>query len=142
MANQGFAGLRVLTLESRRAQEMAKLITNSGGAPVVAPSMREVPLESNTEALQFASEGQQRTVALALKIAQAQLFAQEEGVLPLLLIDDIFGELDPVRRNALLVHLPADAQKLVTATSMDWHDQKFDGPVLELRDRGLVSRQA
>ena len=55
MANQGFAGLRVLTLESRRAQEMAKLITNSGGAPVVAPSMREVPLESNTEALQFAS---------------------------------------------------------------------------------------
>jgi uroporphyrinogen-III synthase len=55
MANQGFAGLRVLTLESRRAQEMAKLISNSGGQPVVAPSMREVPLESNVEALRFAS---------------------------------------------------------------------------------------
>ena len=55
MANQGFAGLRVLTLESRRAQEMAKLISNSGGVPVVAPSMREVPLESNVEALHFAS---------------------------------------------------------------------------------------
>jgi uroporphyrinogen-III synthase len=55
MANQGFAGLRVLTLESRRAQEMARLISNSGGQPVVAPSMREVPLQSNVEALHFAS---------------------------------------------------------------------------------------
>jgi uroporphyrinogen-III synthase len=49
-----FDGLRVLSLESRRATEIAKLITNYGGQPVVAPSMREVPLESNTEALAFA----------------------------------------------------------------------------------------
>jgi uroporphyrinogen-III synthase len=55
MSNEGFAGLRVLTLESRRAAEMAKLISNCGGLPVVAPSMREVPLESNTLALEFAS---------------------------------------------------------------------------------------
>jgi Uroporphyrinogen-III synthase HemD len=58
-ADQGFAGLRVLTLESRRAQEMAKLIANFGGEPVVAPSMREVPLESNASALEFASRLQQ-----------------------------------------------------------------------------------
>jgi uroporphyrinogen-III synthase len=51
---EGFAGLRVLSLESRRAPEMAKLIANYGGRPIVAPSMREVPLESNTEALAFA----------------------------------------------------------------------------------------
>jgi len=51
----GFAGLRVLSLESRRAPELAKLITTFGGEPVVAPSMREVPLESNTEALAFAA---------------------------------------------------------------------------------------
>jgi uroporphyrinogen-III synthase len=49
----GLHGLRVLTLESRRAKEMAKLIENHGGRAVVAPSMREVPLESNTEALAF-----------------------------------------------------------------------------------------
>jgi uroporphyrinogen-III synthase len=55
MSSEGFAGLRVLTLESRRAPEMAKLISNCGGRPVVAPSMREVPLESNTRALEFAS---------------------------------------------------------------------------------------
>lgn len=50
----GFAGLRVLALESRRGAELAKLISNYGGEPVVAPAMREVPLESNTEALSFA----------------------------------------------------------------------------------------
>lgn len=50
----GLAGLRVLALESRRAAEMAKLIGNYGGRAIVAPSMREVPLESNNEALAFA----------------------------------------------------------------------------------------
>jgi len=52
-AAQNFAGLRVLSLESRRATEMAKLIETYGGAPIVAPSMREVPLETNTEAQDF-----------------------------------------------------------------------------------------
>jgi uroporphyrinogen-III synthase len=51
---KNFAGLRVLSFESRRGPEMAKLIASFGGEAVVAPSMREVPLESNTEALAFA----------------------------------------------------------------------------------------
>ncbi|HKW65245.1 MAG TPA: uroporphyrinogen-III synthase [Candidatus Acidoferrum sp.] len=49
-----FSGLRVLALESRRGAELAKLISNYGGDPVVAPAMREIPLDSNTEALSFA----------------------------------------------------------------------------------------
>ena len=52
-SKKSFAGLRVLSLESRRGPEMAKLIANYGGEAVVAPSMREVPLESNTAALAF-----------------------------------------------------------------------------------------
>ncbi len=50
---KNFAGLRVLSLESRRGAEMAKLIASCGGEAVVAPSMREIPLESNTEAVAF-----------------------------------------------------------------------------------------
>ena len=53
-SRKGFAGLRVLSLESRRGPEMAKLIASHGGEATVAPSMREIPLESNTEALAFA----------------------------------------------------------------------------------------
>ena len=49
-----FDGLRVLALESRRAVEIGKLIRNQGGEPFVAPSMREVPLEHNTEVFAFA----------------------------------------------------------------------------------------
>lgn len=49
----GLTGLRVLALESRRAGEMAKLISAYGGKAIVAPSMREVPLESNAEAIAF-----------------------------------------------------------------------------------------
>src|ERR1700759_2667347 len=55
MATGGFDGMRVLALESRRAPEIAKLIRASGGEPTVAPAMREIPLESNQEALQFAA---------------------------------------------------------------------------------------
>ncbi len=83
-------------------------------------------------AAQFASEGQQRTIALALKLAQARIFAEEAGTAPLLLIDDIFGELDTRRRHALLAHLPNDSQKLVTATSLDWREGAQDAPVLQL----------
>jgi uroporphyrinogen-III synthase len=55
MAPASFEGLRVLSLESRRATEIAKLIRTYGGEPFVVPAMRETPLESNTQALEFAS---------------------------------------------------------------------------------------
>lgn len=47
--------MRVLALESRRAAELAKLISTYGGQPVVAPAMKEVPLETNEEVLAFAA---------------------------------------------------------------------------------------
>jgi len=54
MAHASFDGLRVLSLESRRAKEVAKLIKTYGGEPFVVPAMREVPLETNVQALEFA----------------------------------------------------------------------------------------
>lgn len=53
MAHASFSGLRVLSLESRRAKEVAKLIKTYGGEPFVVPAMREIPLESNQPALDF-----------------------------------------------------------------------------------------
>ena len=55
MAHASFTGLRVLSLESRRAKEVAKLIKTYGGEPFVVPAMREIPLESNIPALEFAA---------------------------------------------------------------------------------------
>jgi len=53
-SKEPFAGLRVVTFESRLAGPIADLITRQGGVPVEAPSLREVSLEDNTEALAFA----------------------------------------------------------------------------------------
>src|SRR5438045_4707048 len=92
---------------------------------IVGPHRDDLELRIDHQpAAQFASEGQQRTIALAMKIAQADaLKISTDGQAPLLLIDDIFGELDPARRNALLDNLPADSQKLVTATAIPWRDE-------------------
>lgn len=54
MTVRSFNGLTVLALESRRAREIAKLIENLNGIPIVAPSVREIALDSNREALDFA----------------------------------------------------------------------------------------
>ena len=54
MTTASFHGLSVLALESRRAREIARLIENLGGVPIIAPSVREVALDSNPEALDFA----------------------------------------------------------------------------------------
>lgn len=104
---------------------------------IVGPHRDDLELcVQGMNAQQFASEGQQRTVALALKIAQARVLGEEATAPPLLLVDDIFGELDPDRRNAVFAQLPERSQKLVTATTIDWLEGEAPGPVTRLP--GLV----
>jgi len=57
---QGLSGLRVVSFESRRSAEMAELIRNYGGEPIQAPSMREVPLADQHEALAFGEAPRRR----------------------------------------------------------------------------------
>ncbi len=52
--NRSFAGLAVAAMESRRHDDMERLISKFGGRPFVSPSMREVPIEENSEAIDFA----------------------------------------------------------------------------------------
>lgn len=113
--------------ESRPDEERLRVTT-------VGPHRDDLHLRvQDMPAARFASEGQQRTIALALKLAQAHLLAAESGTNPLLLIDDIFGELDARRRNALLAYLPDNSQKLVTATALDWREKSdLQGPLLKL----------
>jgi len=65
-ATRGFAGLTVAAFESRMADQMAKLIARHGGKPMVAPSLQEVPLEDNAEALDFAKDLMAGTVDLLI----------------------------------------------------------------------------
>jgi DNA replication and repair protein RecF len=62
-----------------------------------------------------ASQGEQRTLALALRLAAHRLVTERAGSAPVLLLDDVFSELDPVRSAALLRHLPPGQVVLTTA---------------------------
>ncbi len=91
------------------------------GFTTMGPHRDELQLSiAGRPAADFASEGQQRTLATALQLAQSSLLQVETGRAPLLLIDDVFGELDPRRRKALLATLPAEAQVFITTTHLDW----------------------
>lgn len=68
------------------------------------------------DARRQASQGEQRSLALALRLAGHELVQRRRGVDPLLLLDDVFSELDPVRSNRLLTLLPV-GQTLVTTAS-------------------------
>jgi DNA replication and repair protein RecF len=102
------------------------------------PHRDDIELLLDGRGSQFASEGQQRSMAVALKLGQARLLETQAGRPPLLLMDDIFGELDLARRNALLGHLPAEAQRLVTTTHLEWLSGVTPGRVHRV-DHGQVS---
>jgi len=70
------------------------------------------------DAAEYGSRGQQRTIALALKLAEALLMRARMGESPVLLLDDIFSELDQRRSRLLLSLLESTEQVLITTTDL------------------------
>jgi len=94
-------------------------------ATLVGPHRDDLQFQLNDRsAAQFGSEGQKRTLAVALKMAQAEYLTGLHGAPPILLIDDIMGELDVKRRSGLLPLLEraqqTRGQVFMTATEENW----------------------
>ncbi len=94
-------------------------------ATLVGPHRDDLSLLQNEKsAAQFGSEGQKRTLAIALKMAQAEFLAGIHGSPPILLIDDVMGELDLKRRSGFLPLLEqarrARGQVFMTCTEENW----------------------
>lgn len=92
---------------------------------LIGPHRDDLALKLNDKpAGQFASEGQKRTLAIALKMAQAEYLTLSTGSPPVLLIDDVMGELDASRRAALLPLLDrthhTHGQVFMTCTEQNW----------------------
>jgi DNA replication and repair protein RecF len=92
---------------------------------LIGPHRDEFPLLLNDRsAAQFGSEGQKRTLAIALKMAQAEYLTGLHGSPPILLIDDVMGELDAKRRAGLLPLLErthhSRGQVFMTCTEENW----------------------
>ena len=68
------------------------------------------------DALDFASEGQQRGLVLALRFAQLRVIRERTGLVPIVLADDVLGELDPGRRERFWRHLDPDTQVIASGT--------------------------
>ncbi|HEV2436242.1 MAG TPA: DNA replication/repair protein RecF [Verrucomicrobiae bacterium] len=92
---------------------------------LIGPHRDDLQLLLNGKsAAQFGSEGQKRTLAIALKMAQAEFLAGLHGSPPILLIDDVMGELDAKRRSGLLPLFESarktSGQVFMTATEENW----------------------
>ena len=106
-------------LKRARHRELAQ------GTTTLGPHRDEVGLLLDGKAAaEFASEGQKRTVAIALKMAQAEHLTAVHGVAPVLLIDDVMGELDAHRRQGFLPLLEqcgaGRGQVFMTCTEENW----------------------
>jgi DNA replication and repair protein RecF len=90
------------------------------GSALVGPHKNEINFALNQkDARFFGSQGQQRAIILAFKIAQIELYKTKQGRLPLLLLDDVFSELDSERQDQLLkVLLEIPAQIFLTSTDV------------------------
>lgn len=71
------------------------------------------------DATSFASQGQQRSIVLAMKIALVEIVRQEIGEYPILLLDDVLSELDDLRKTKLLNLIENKVQTFITATSIE-----------------------
>jgi DNA replication and repair protein RecF len=114
-------------LENARVKEMQL------GMTVVGTHRDELLLTLNDiPTATFGSEGQRRTVALALKLALVNLLHAEKSTPPLLLIDDVFGDLDASRRQALLLRIPKGSQALFTTTQLERNEAPEEATFLSL----------
>lgn len=96
------------------------------GATLVGPHRDDLVFELDGRPLgPFASRGQQRTAILATKLAELDLITELDGEAPLLLLDDVFSELDPERRAHLVRRIAELPQAFVTTTSLDDIDPRL-----------------
>jgi DNA replication and repair protein RecF len=104
-----------VVLDARRDRELI------AGTTLYGPHRDDVVFLVNDRDLRtYGSRGQQRTAALALKLAELQAMSEETNEAPILLLDDVMSELDVHRRNALVTALQNAEQ--VIATTTDWDD--------------------
>jgi DNA replication and repair protein RecF len=95
------------------------------------------------EARLYASQGQQRTCALSLRLSEVALVESIRGEPPIVLLDDVFSDLDPARRRHLVAFLTPRTQTFITCTDLSAFDEATlqDAALFEVQS-GTVSRRA
>ena len=103
----------------RKLREQRKLEEITGKC-VIGPHRDDIEFLINDSSVRkYASSGQQRTITLALKMAEMDLLRKSMSIKPILILDDVLAELDVVRQNLLLDSVGNDSQCFISATHLD-----------------------
>lgn len=122
---------RLITKESEIINQFEEKLKNikklelSRGMTLIGPHRDDLDFFINGNQVQsYGSQGQQRTTALSVKLAEIELMNQEVGEYPILLLDDVLSELDPIRQTQLIQTIEDKVQTMITTTSTDGIDEK------------------
>lgn len=107
-------------LQQRRAEEFGRR------QACVGPHRDDIELKINgMDAVKFASQGQQRTLVLSLKLAELEIIKEKTGYSPILLLDDVLAELDETRQNYLLKSIEDGTQTVITSVDTLLFEDEF-----------------
>ncbi len=107
-------------LINRRAEELGRRQS------CVGPHRDDIEFQiDGIDAVKFASQGQQRTLVLALKLGELEIIREKTGYAPILLLDDVLAELDETRQNYLLKSIESDVQTIITSVDTILFEEEF-----------------
>lgn len=111
---EDYEGILLKALEKRAEDEIRR------GTCLVGPQRDDILFSlKEMDASAYGSQGQQRSIVLALKLTEINLLAQKLGESPILLLDDVMAELDPKRQGCLLDRIEESNQVFITTTHLD-----------------------
>lgn len=125
-------------LAAREADELSRRVT------LVGPHRDDIVFTiDGRDARTFGSQGQQRTIALAWKLAEVQTVRDISGTSPILLLDDVMSELDESRRKALTTVVGSIAQTVVTTAHIEYFDSVLRGraKVISIDRLGILTEE-
>ena len=111
------------------------------GQSLIGPHRDDIIFYINDkDSTKFASQGQQRTIVLSLKMAEIDIIKEKIGTSPILLLDDVLAELDDLRQNYLLNSINADTQTIITSVDTLFFNEEFlkDVKIFKIEDGKII----
>ncbi|MFM9413995.1 DNA replication/repair protein RecF [Peptococcus simiae] len=138
--NEGAEDLERLFLEALADQRQHDI---RAGSTSIGPHRDDLVFYASQEDLRtFGSQGQQRTAILALKLAEVDVIRQRCGSQPILLLDDVLSELDPIRQRLLLeAVVDQDLQTFISSTHLDLSHELFkNSKVFSVQEGNIIPK--
>ena len=124
-------------LEEKKLEEIIR------GQSILGPHRDDISFFiNNNEAKKYASQGQQRTIVLALKLAELQLIKEKINTNAILLLDDVLAELDDLRQNFLLNAIDNETQTIITSVDTLHFKEEYlkDVEIFEIKDNSIINK--